>query len=500
MSGRVRRPDTPVRRDVRRPGRAALRSLTSLAGLLLLVAGCVDTDASDPGDPTDDAADEATDDAAEELSMPSPEEIDPSQIPSEVDLTGLGDAPVTAALSWVLDVLAADAVPNEDVIASAFTDTVLAQATAADLRSVFAQLSGQYRLTSTTRLEPTGLVGVIDDDAGQRFTLTLEVVDERPVQIAGLFFAPPPPDAESFSDWDAATARLQELADQVGVLAAEVDEDGACTPISEVDADVRGPMGSVFKLYVLAALIDAIDDGAVSWDDVVTVEEPLISIPSGRLQDEAPGTEVTVQEAAALMISISDNTATDLLIDLLGRQTVEEALRAYGHDDPSVNQPLLTTREMAQLQWQVDDERRDRYIGGDESTRREILTELADLPLEIDVRQISRPVAPDAIEWFATPTEMCRVLTALDQRADAPGIEPVTDILRSNAIVELDDRWVTAAAKAGNQPGVLAGVWLLDRDDGQRFALAITLLDDDPIDMPGAFAAIEGALDLLAGS
>jgi hypothetical protein len=155
---------------------------------------------------------------------------------------------------------------------------------------------------------------------------------------------------------------------------------------------------------------------------------------------------------------------------------------------------------MAQLQWQVDDERRDRYIGGDESTRREILTELADLPLEIDVRQISRPVAPDAIEWFATPTEMCRVLTALDQRADAPGIEPVTDILRSNAIVELDDRWVTAAAKAGNQPGVLAGVWLLDRDDGQRFALAITLLDDDPIDMPGAFAAIEGALDLLAGS
>ena len=44
------------------------------------------------------------------------------------------------------------------------------------------------------------------------------------------------------------------------------------------------------------------------------------------------------------MIAISDNTATDHLIDLVGRDRVEAALTVFGHSDPAMTVPFLTTR------------------------------------------------------------------------------------------------------------------------------------------------------------
>ena len=45
------------------------------------------------------------------------------------------------------------------------------------------------------------------------------------------------------------------------------------------------------------------------------------------------------------MISISDNTAADMLIARLGRTAVEDALKTSGMADPSRDRPFLTSRE-----------------------------------------------------------------------------------------------------------------------------------------------------------
>jgi beta-lactamase class A len=63
------------------------------------------------------------------------------------------------------------------------------------------------------------------------------------------------------------------------------------------------------------------------------------------LQYEPDGTQISVLDAAAKMISISDNTATDMLINLVGRSEVEAALTEAGMANPSLNRPFLTTRE-----------------------------------------------------------------------------------------------------------------------------------------------------------
>ena len=100
-------------------------------------------------------------------------------------------------------------------------------------------------------------------------------------------------------------------------------------------------LGSTFKLYVLSALSHAIAAGDLAWDDVVHIDTK--SYPSGVAQDWPAGSPATVQTLATLMIQISDNTATDQLIALLGRERVEAELIAAG-GDAARTLPLLTTR------------------------------------------------------------------------------------------------------------------------------------------------------------
>lgn len=132
---------------------------------------------------------------------------------------------------------------------------------------------------------------------------------------------------------------IEEILDEFGALAPEgsylVTENGV--KLYGKDEDKALGIGSAFKLGVLKALRDDVDAGARKWSDVVELGAGDISLPSGMLQNWPVGAPVTLDTAASLMISISDNTATDLLLHAVGRDKVEAALGIA---------PVLTTREL----------------------------------------------------------------------------------------------------------------------------------------------------------
>jgi beta-lactamase class A len=78
---------------------------------------------------------------------------------------------------------------------------------------------------------------------------------------------------------------------------------------------------SIIKLPVLVSLLAAIDRGEITKTKKLVITKDLIAGGSGHLQWRALGSKVTVAEAAELMIIVSDNTATNLLIDALGGKT-----------------------------------------------------------------------------------------------------------------------------------------------------------------------------------
>jgi len=359
------------------------------------------------------------------------------------------------------------------------------------------QTLAPYEVVEQQRRSETGLSALIQTADGTQFVLNLDVGAEG--RIAGLVIQPgetptlenPP---QSFED---AVAQLNEMG-EASLLAAEV-VGGECMPIHAVNAESPVPLGSVFKLYVLGALADAIADGDVSWDDEIVITEELKSIPSGELQIRPAGSTTTVREAAQLMISISDNTATDLLMDLLGRERVEETQAEFGHSEPELNIPMLTTREFAVLKIGPNaGTLREEYLNADEGRRREILDELADvLASSLDVLAFTEPVALDTIEWFASLEDLCAAQVRLQERAQEEGLEPISEILAINPGIPTD-RWAYIAFKGGSEPGLVVSSWLVRAEDGRTFVLAASVLNtEEPVDEITAALLMAAARDLM---
>ncbi|MGL5135572.1 MAG: serine hydrolase [Planktothrix sp.] len=86
--------------------------------------------------------------------------------------------------------------------------------------------------------------------------------------------------------------------------------------------DIQGqegfPAASTIKVPILVSFFQAVDEGRIRLDEVLTMEEKHIAKGSGELQDKPVGSKFTALETADLMITNSDNTATNMLIERLG--------------------------------------------------------------------------------------------------------------------------------------------------------------------------------------
>jgi beta-lactamase class A len=93
------------------------------------------------------------------------------------------------------------------------------------------------------------------------------------------------------------------------------------------DEDSVMPTASLIKVPVLVSLYRAVDDGRVRLADRIQYTQDHRCLGSGVLSRMTPGVEMTVRDAAVLMIIISDNSATNMMIDLVGLDQVNQAMR-----------------------------------------------------------------------------------------------------------------------------------------------------------------------------
>lgn len=85
-----------------------------------------------------------------------------------------------------------------------------------------------------------------------------------------------------------------------------------------VDARKSFPAASMIKVPVLVKLLIAMDRGDVLPDEIFELRKDLIGGGSGYLQWRPVGSKISLKEAMESMIIVSDNTATNLIIDRLG--------------------------------------------------------------------------------------------------------------------------------------------------------------------------------------
>jgi beta-lactamase class A len=94
--------------------------------------------------------------------------------------------------------------------------------------------------------------------------------------------------------------------------------------------DERVRTASTIKLPILVAVYAEIADGKARWDrELVVTKEKKVS-GSGVLTELSDGTTITLRDAANLMIVVSDNTATNLVLDVVSADTVNARMDALG--------------------------------------------------------------------------------------------------------------------------------------------------------------------------
>lgn len=97
---------------------------------------------------------------------------------------------------------------------------------------------------------------------------------------------------------------------------------------------------STIKTYILACLFDEIEKGKASLTEMVTYEEKHFIDGSGVLRSLDPGLSIRVKDAATLMIIVSDNIATNIMIDYLGLDTINQCIQKLGCKDTELHNPI----------------------------------------------------------------------------------------------------------------------------------------------------------------
>ena len=92
----------------------------------------------------------------------------------------------------------------------------------------------------------------------------------------------------------------------------------------DVNGDAPFPMASTFKIPILATACQQLSEGVISLDARLPLADEDKSLGSGILPYFEQGLQPTLRDLLTLMIIISDNTATDMVVDYLGGAAVIE--------------------------------------------------------------------------------------------------------------------------------------------------------------------------------
>ena len=341
---------------------------------------------------------------------------------------------------------------NKKNIEGLFTESFLNQVPIANIMQIINNYKNQLgQLKSVERTSDGYLLIFEKGEAPSKINVN------QNNKIAGLWFG----NITLYEDdYDQILSEFKKLDSDISISILKDNE----TKILTYNENKPMAVGSTFKLYVLKALYEQIEKTEKSWTDIVRLDEDNISLPSGQLQNWPIGSPLTVKSLANLMISISDNTATDHLIDYVGRNNIENLVT-------SKNIPFLKTIELFQLKYGANKEIQNQYIEGNISKKRSILEEITDI--DVNINNITGdPVFINDLEWFFSTNELSTLIYELKDAEE----------LFINSGLVAKEKWHKAGYKGGSEAGVLQYTHLLQKSsESSIYTISVTANSDSGV-------------------
>jgi beta-lactamase class A len=256
------------------------------------------------------------------------------------------------------------------------------------------------------------------------------------------------------------------LAGRIGVAAQEIGSDVTVA----INGDETFVMASAYKVAIAAAVLDRVDKGELSLDQMVVIPPEMMVVGQVGLAETFPhpGLQLSVANLIEVMITESDNTATDVSMGLAGGPAaVTENLRRLGITDFRVDR---LTGEILRDVFSLPGLATPEVVAEAYRNRPELVSTQGDrnLDFEADPRD------------HATPLAFLQLLLAIDS-GEAMSAESRDFLLGvmsrtrtgSGRIKGLLPRGTPVAHKTGTTGGVANDVGYVTLPDGRRFAIVV---------------------------
>jgi beta-lactamase class A len=211
-----------------------------------------------------------------------------------------------------------------------------------------------------------------------------------------------------------------------------------------VNADDLFVLASVVKVPILVEAFAQLRTDRLRLEDRWSLGHATKALGSGILADLDDGVFLTVRDLLTLMIVVSDNTATDLLLDRLGIQNVDERMHSLGLKQIHVSHTL---REIFADMLPSADASQDRAA-------------LARWEMEHGVHKNGFAYLLSPSNNVASPSDMTRLLEMIyrGELLDRAACESMLEILLKQQFNDRLPRFLPAGTKVAHKTGTLSGV------------------------------------------
>lgn len=363
---------------------------------------------------------------------------------------------------------------------------------------------------------PVMLTAVIDGDSGPASSGFLQFGAEFTgtqlinfIQVSDFFGSVQFPDDMNLT-LEQAVDEFQTLGTENSLFAGFINDAGQCEAIIERDSTTLRALGSVFKMWVLGGVASDIEGSLINRGDNVTLVAAERAA-GGTINNVPLGTNFSVQEMATLMMAISDNTATDHLHELVGRDLIGNIVQLYGVNDPDILLPFLNISEQFHVFTRFDLPTANSYVNGTEMFQEQFL--MNSIEPEGPSFPVNFPFFHDSLltdgSWRASAVDICQTLAGLRETGAAnDAFTLVNEAMGSQSaqpgIRNVWDRvWYKGGSLESGATGlhVLANAWLLE-NSGEFPPFVVVALANNPaggIDIFQVQSLTSRIVELMAG-
>ncbi len=311
----------------------------------------------------------------------------------------------------------------------------------------------------------------------------------------GATVAPPPLAAQATTA--AADPGLQRLEREIGKLAGIA---GGTVGVAAIHLETgrevylnrgtRFPMASSYKVPIAVQLLTRVDRGELRLDSMVALRPEDISPGSGTLSQlfQTPGVALSLRNLTELMLLISDNSATDVVLRTAGGPAVvTERMRALGLQGIQVDRSTLRL---------ISDFIGIRNLPPEEEVTPARFRELADAVGQEEQQAAARAFNAD-LRDTSTPEEMARLLARVWRKEilSPESSELLLDIMRRSTtgterIKGMLPPWIEVSHKTGTIGGTTNDVGIIELPEGAGHVVTVLYVKDSERDVPTRERAI----------